>query len=119
MVVTIRNAYADIFWFSLFHELGHIVNGDISKASGFIDILNDGNAAREDAADKFACDALLDPASYAEFLDGDYQSIGSIKRYAASQMVDPFVVIGRLQKEKLIPYTWYSKYKTRYKWAES
>ena len=26
MVLTIRGAFADIFWFSLFHEIGHIVN---------------------------------------------------------------------------------------------
>ena len=32
MVLTIRGAFADIFWFSLFHELGHIVNGDIGKS---------------------------------------------------------------------------------------
>ena len=37
MVVTIRNAYADIFWFSIFHELGHIVNGDINKKTNFVD----------------------------------------------------------------------------------
>ena len=37
MVLTIRGAFADIFWFSLFHELGHIVNGDIGKSIKFID----------------------------------------------------------------------------------
>ena len=81
--------------------------------------MNDGNAAKEAAADKFASDALLEPESYANFLNGGYRSIGSIKRYAASQMVDPFVVIGRLQKENRIPYSWHNQYKTRYKWAES
>ena len=27
--MTIRQSYADIFWFTLFHEIGHILNGDI------------------------------------------------------------------------------------------
>ena len=31
MILTIRGAFADIFWFSLFHEIGHIVNGDVSN----------------------------------------------------------------------------------------
>ena len=118
MVLTIRGSFADIFWFSIFHEIGHIMNGDISKSSGFIDTLNNTDAAKEAAADKFACDALLDPSSYADFIGkGDYR-IGAIKRYAASQQVAPYIVIGRLQKEKRIPYTWYSDHKVRYKWAE-
>lgn len=119
MALTIRGAYADIFWFSLFHEIGHIVNGDISKTSDFIDTLNDTDTAKEEAADKFACDALLDPQSYAHFVATNDYSIEKIKRYAISQHVAPYVVIGRLQKEKRIPYSWYSDYKTRYKWAES
>lgn len=119
MALTIRGAFADIFWFSIFHEIGHIVNGDISKASNFIDSLNSTDTAKEVAADNFACDALLSPSSYATFTaTGDY-TIGAIQRYAASQKVAPFIVIGRLQKEKKIPYTWYSNHKTRYKWAEA
>ena len=38
MVLTIRGAFADNFWFSLFHELGHIVNGDIGKSIKFIEL---------------------------------------------------------------------------------
>ncbi len=29
----------------------------------------------------------------------------------------PYIVIGRLQKEKYINYSTFSKYKLRYKWA--
>ena len=37
------------FWFSLFHELGHIVNGDIGKSIKFIDDGSD--VDKETAAD--------------------------------------------------------------------
>lgn len=118
MVLTIRRAYADIFWFSLFHELGHIVNGDISKPSNFIDSLEGTDPAMEHAADTFARDSLLNPDSYAKFVQrGDY-SIRAIAEYADTQNVRPYVVIGRLQKEHHIPYTMHSGYKTRYKWAD-
>ena len=30
LVMTIRGAFADIFWFTLFHEIGHLINGDCS-----------------------------------------------------------------------------------------
>lgn len=119
MVLTIRGAYADIFWFSVFHELGHIINGDIAKAHKFIDIVDREQTNREKEADKFALDALIDPVDYKKFADdGDY-SITSIKRFALSQSIMPYIVIGRLQKEKAIPYTWFSDYKLRYKWAEN
>ena len=118
MALTIRGAYADIFWFSLFHELGHIVNGDISKAQKFIDIVETEQTNREIEADKFASDSLIDPTDYVSFIRmGDY-SIGSIKKFARSQNIMPYIIIGRLQKEKRIPYSWFSEYKPRYKWAE-
>lgn len=118
MVLTIRHAYADIFWFSLFHEIGHIVNGDVSRASNFIDALNNTDMAKEDAANKFAGDVLLDLDSYSRFVAAKDYSIGAITRYAATQHVAPYIVIGRLQKEKQIPYYRYNDYKVRYKWAE-
>ena len=118
MALTIRGSYADIFWFSLFHELGHIFNGDISKSQRFIDVLEKERTNREIEADKFATNSLIDPGDYAEFLAAENFSITAIKRFARTQKIMPYIVIGRLQKEKIIPYTVYSEYKLRYKWAE-
>lgn len=116
MVLTIRGSYADIFWFSLFHELGHIVNGDIGKTAKFIDDGSD--LDKEKAADIFASNKLLNPESYASFINcGDF-SIDAIKAYALSQNVMPYVVIGRLQKEKHLDYRCFSEYKLRYKWDD-
>ncbi|MBR3308857.1 MAG: HigA family addiction module antidote protein [Lachnospiraceae bacterium] len=119
MVLTLRGSFADIFWFSLFHELGHIVNGDVSKAGGFIDVQNSRDERREAAADSFACEALLDSGSYKNFVNKGVYSYTAIRNYAKTQNVPPYVVIGRLQKEKIIPWSWYQKYKPRYKWAEA
>lgn len=119
MVLTIRGAYADIFWFSLFHELGHIVNGDVSKPGSFIDADYSKDDIREKAADQFASTRLLEPLSYQQFVERGSFSYPSIRSYAQSQGVPPYVVIGRLQREKHIPYQWHAKYKLRYKWAEA
>lgn len=121
MVLTIRGAFADIFWFSLFHEIGHIVNGDISKVGTYIDIdaIEEKDKAKEDAADMFARNALLDATDYKNFLaNGDY-SIGAIERFAQTQSVAPYVIIGRLQKEKIVSYAMYNDHKLRYKWADA
>lgn len=116
MVLTIRGSYADIFWFSLFHELGHIFNGDIGKTARFID---DGcNRAQEAAADLFAQNKLISQAAYMEFLSSGDFSIGSITAFARTQKVMPYIVIGRLQKEKRLDYRCFSEYKLRYKWSE-
>ena len=117
MVLTIRGSYADIFWFSLFHELGHIVNGDISKGTKFIDISDNDDTSQERNADLFACNALLDSDCYNRFIENGDFTISSICRFATHQKVMPYIVIGRLQKDGHIPYSWYSNYKLRYKWA--
>lgn len=115
MVLTIRGAYADIFWFSLFHELGHLINGDIGKTAKFIDDGSD--LDNENAADTFAQNKLLSPNSYDSFINrGDF-SFEAIKEYAASQNVMPYIVISRLQKEKYIDKQCYNEYKLRYQWT--
>ena len=116
VVMTIRGAYADIFWFSLFHEIGHIVNGDVGKN---MKLLEDGSKNdKERAADCFASNTLLSAESYKSFLDvGDF-SIEAITEYASSQNVMPYIVIGRLQKEGHLSYAAYNEYKLRYKWDD-
>lgn len=118
MVLTIRRSFADIFWFSLFHELGHIVNGDVSRTTKYIDAVENRESDKEKAADLFASNALLDRDAYNEFIMAGNFSIEAITNFSRSQSVPPYVVIGRLQKEKHIPYNWYSSYKLRYKWIE-
>lgn len=115
MYLTIRRAYADIFWFSLFHELGHIVNGDISKNGKFVDTGLD--EVKEQKADAFASDKLLSVEEYASFVAKQDFSIAAIQAFAMEQHVMPFVVIGRLQRENKLDYTAYSNQKVRYKWV--
>lgn len=116
MVLTLRGSYADIFWFSLFHELGHLVNGDLGKNARFVD---DGmDQKKEQAADRFAGDRLMNRDDYQAFVNvGDY-SIEAIRRFAESQNVMPYIVIGRLQREKHLGYQCLNEYKLRYKWAQ-
>lgn len=119
MTATLRGAWADIFWFSIFHEVGHIANGDIQKSRKFIDVANQDGEKREIEADRFARDALLEPKSYKSFLEAKDFSFPAIEKYARSQYVAPFIVIGRLHKEGVIPYKQYANHKVLYKWASN
>ena len=116
MTLTIRGSYADIFWFSLFHELGHIVNGDVKKTSKFLD--NGSNSEQEIAADLFARNHLIDADAYRSFIDRRDFTIESIISFSKLQRVKPYIVIGRLQKEKYLDYSRYNQYKLRYKWEK-
>lgn len=115
MVLTIRGSSADIFWFSLFHELGHIANGDMGKQKSYIDGENI-SGERENAADEFARNALIDPVDYDLFIQKNDFGIRAIKEFADSQEVPEYIVIGRLQHEEKIPWTRFAKYKLTYKW---
>ena len=115
MVLTIRGSFADIFWFSLFHELGHIVNGDANGSINFIDY--SGNADIEVGADEFARTRLIDSIAYEGFVRNADFSLSAIKSFAESQKIKPYIVIGRLQHEKIIGYNQFSSEKARFKWV--
>ena len=106
---------ADIFWFSLFHELGYILLHD--KRATF---LENGTAdpalkKQEDEADKFAQKTLIPEKEFQIFKQGSVFSISSIKSFANSIGVAPGIVTGRLHHDKCLPYTFHGG-RIRYKW---
>ncbi len=114
LCVTLRQKRADKFWFTLFHEIGHIVNGDVDTK--FVDFDSAKNEA-EGAADLFACNALVDSAAYRAFWkEGDF-SLENIKLFAKNQNVKPFIIIGRLQAEGELEWNEFSNEMAYYEWA--
>ncbi|MBQ9659587.1 MAG: HigA family addiction module antidote protein [Clostridia bacterium] len=111
LTMTIRGASADIFWFSLFHEIGHLVNKDID--SNFIDFEVDSD--KEVEADNYAKDTLISKNDFENFYKiGDF-SDKAIIEFAKAENVPPFIVVGRLNKEKN-NYQIGNKLKIKYSW---
>lgn len=111
LLMTTRRKFADIFWFTFFHEIGHIINGDIG------DKLIDYNLAKgesEDRADKFAANTLIDTAEYDSFVRKSDFSLSNIKMFCANQGIPTYILIGRLQRDKHLKYHQYSTEKVRY-----
>lgn len=103
--MTFRQKRADIFWFTLFHEIGHFINRDSKQK--FIDFESVENT-RETKADNFAQKMLLDSSAYSEFVNEHNFSLKRIIAFAESQNVAPSIVIGRLQHDKVIGWHEYS-----------
>ncbi|RJX26499.1 MAG: ImmA/IrrE family metallo-endopeptidase [Dethiobacter sp.] len=101
--MTIRGKNADIFWFSLFHEIGHILLH--SKKDIFIDF-ETGNygSQKETEADEFAAKTLIPEAAYKSFIKNASISASKVKAFAKSIDLHPCILVGRLQREGLARY---------------
>lgn len=97
LMVNDRRLSSDSFWFTLFHEIGHIINGDYGIT------FEDENDS-EDAADKYAEDKLIPPAAYAEFVNLGRFDVRSIGQFADKISRDPGIVLGRLRNDKKVSY---------------
>ncbi|MFR8664994.1 MAG: XRE family transcriptional regulator [Ruthenibacterium sp.] len=108
--LTVRGKDADKFWFSLFHEIAHILYGHVNQAEGT-------SAFDEQTANEFARDTLISGSSFREFVRQKNFSKQAIKQFARSIGIDEGIVVGRLQKEGHIPYNWHNCLKTKYEIA--
>lgn len=105
--LTLRGKDADKFWFSLFHEIGHVLLGHLNKKDGT-------DAEDEDNADRFARDTLIPKEEFDAFVDSRDFSRESIIDFAQKIGIDPGIVVGRLQKESYIEFSWYHDLKKQY-----
>lgn len=115
IMMSLRGSWADIFWFSLFHELGHIILHDKRKT-----FLENGSTdpewkKQEDEADVFAQKTLIPPREFAKFKSSCDFSESSIEAFSRAINIAPGIVTGRLQHEKLLSYQKHFG-RIRYKW---
>ena len=99
-----KGAYSDIFWFTFFHELGHLLKH--GKKDEFIEFTNITNIDKKELeADDFAINTLIPNQKYIEFTNA-YSNFSntSIIEFANEVNIAPGVVAGRLAREKKI--TW-------------
>ena len=98
LMVNNRRLYSDTFWFTLLHEIGHIINKDYGIS--FDKELGE----QEQAADDYAANKLIPFQVYSEFLNEGQFGRDAICRFAKKIKRDPAIVVGRLQKDKIVPY---------------
>lgn len=95
----------DSFWFTFFHETGHILLH--GKKDIFLENLDysDKDLEKEQEADLFAVKWTLTDDEEAEILAAAPLSEEDIRDFAKQYTTHPAIIIGRLQHKKLIPYS--------------
>ena len=99
LMVNDRRLNADTFWFTLFHEIGHIINGDFGIS------FEKETGTCEKAADKYAQDCLIPPDEYKEFVKDGLFDLNAITGFARRINRDPGIVLGRLQNDGKVSYS--------------
>ena len=116
--MSLRHKWADIFWFSFFHEACHVLRHRRQRQMLIDGLVADPKlAAIEAEADRFARDFLIPPRQWSEFCNAGHFTPNSIRVFAQLVGVAPFIVVGRLQKEELIGYSQLTSLKRRYQWV--
>jgi Zn-dependent peptidase ImmA (M78 family) len=107
--LSVRYKWEDVFWFSFFHEAGHLMLH--GKRDVFVDQERSGTPDEEEA-NTFAANLLIPSEHEGELLR--IRELAGALALARKLEVPPGIVIGRLQREKLLPYTVGPRYRRRF-----
>lgn len=111
-----RCSWSDIFWFSLFHEVGHILKGHSKKAI-FVNFGDPGfipeDMPLEEEADQFAREALIPAKAISAFAAKKDFSRQAIEAFAESVGVPSGIVGGRLAKDGFLHWNQASSYRSK------
>jgi addiction module HigA family antidote len=102
----------DHFWFTFFHEAGHILLH--RKKAVFLEA-GGSETDEEREADRFARDLLISDVEYSRFCDDVSAGVtsSSVQAFAERVGVAPGIVVGRLQHEKKLRFDRLNELKRR------
>jgi len=118
LMLSNRGSWADMFWFSLFHEIGHILLHD-RRHTFLEDTADDPQWKKQEReADEFAHDTLIPPARYERFVARGKFTAAAIRAFAQSLDIAPGIVVGRLQHDKTLAPHQQHGLRVRYQWSQ-
>lgn len=102
-----RGKRDDVFWFTLFHEIGHILLH--SKKEQFVDLDDMDITEQEKEADRFAENCLISEECYSLFLKENISiTKKTIVDFSFAHKIKPSILCGRLKKEGRISQSSYA-----------
>ncbi|WP_101047931.1 ImmA/IrrE family metallo-endopeptidase [Macromonas nakdongensis] len=114
--LSVRYLRDDSFWFTFFHEAGHLVLHEDRLFLEWSD-RRELDSHEEGEANKFAGQLLIPPSEEAALrtLPHEYRNI---MRFAKNLSISPGIVVGQLQHRGLLRQDKLNFLKKRYSWAE-
>lgn len=107
--LSLRYKSNDQIWFTFFHEAAHLLLH--GKRAIFVDeeaaASRDGPArdAEETEANRFAQELLIPSREFEAFVGAERFDEANIRQFASEIGIAPGIVLGRLQREELVPFS--------------
>ena len=116
VMMSLRYKWADVFWFSFFHEIAHVLLHDRKRLT-FVDgpPENGEHDELELEANAFASRTLI-PTEFDSILP-ELRTKAAIRSFAAQIGVHPGIVLGRLQHDRHLPFSRFPELKAKYEFA--
>lgn len=115
LLLSFRYLTDDQFWFTFFHEAGHLI---LHKKSTHIELFKDSLVnEQENEANTFAAEFLV-PYTYHNELKNLRSNQKKIIKLAFELGVSPGIIIGQMQYLKIIDFKYLNSYKRRYNWED-
>ncbi len=114
IALSLRHRRNDIFWFTFFHELCHLLRH--SKKETFVDGTGTVDKALEEEADAFAARVLIPPKAAREL--PKLRTLTQVRHFAAEIGVADGIVVGRMQHDELIPHNQWTDAIVRYQFGD-
>ncbi|CZG59367.1 TPA: helix-turn-helix domain-containing protein [Legionella pneumophila] len=118
--LSLRGKTADILWFTIFHELGHIIKH--SKKELFIEIDDKckSKSPEEIEADEYANETLIPQSCLQKWLSkNESLTTNAIIEFSKELNIAPGIIVGRLQYLGKIKYSEHTQLKIRYEWQDT
>ncbi|MFM9850226.1 MAG: ImmA/IrrE family metallo-endopeptidase [Hyphomicrobiaceae bacterium] len=114
IVLSFRYRSDDHFWFTFFHEAGHLLLHDMDAL--FLEDGSDVTANEEREANAFAEEVLVPPSARAELM-AVRPSVNDIVRFARRLGISPGIVVGQMQHHGRIRRDRFNGLKRRFVWG--
>ena len=112
--LSLYGKFNDRFWFTFFHESAHLLLHSDEKSHIFLDNgqKNNTEEQQESEANQWAEEILIPPEFNHKLLA--LNSINDVKKFSKIIGIHPGIVVGRLQKEKVISFREMNRLKVQY-----
>ncbi|WP_339503775.1 ImmA/IrrE family metallo-endopeptidase [Pseudomonas sp. RL_105y_Pfl2_101] len=115
IMLSFRYLSDDHFWFSLFHEIGHLILH--GQDSTFVEGEEFECDREEREANEFAAITLI-PSRFRVNMEAHSDNYRSIIKFAKSVGIAPGVVVGQMQHFNIVKRNHMNKLKVKYSWSD-